>query len=47
LISEGKTIPSKGEIKSNLKALMKAEPKLVKAFNKGKEQGKAAINDLI
>jgi len=47
LISEGKTIPSKGEIKSNLKALMKAEPKLVKAFNKGKEQGKAAVNDLI
>ena len=46
LISEGKDIPSKGEIKSNLKALMKSEPKLVKAFNKGKEQGKAAIKDL-
>jgi len=47
LISEGKTIPSKGEIKSNLKALMKAEPRLAKAFTKGKEQGKAAIKDLI
>ena len=46
LISEGKDIPSKGKIKSNLKALMKAEPKLVQAFNKGKEQGKAAIKDL-
>lgn len=46
LISEGKTIPSKSEIKSNLKSLMKAEPKLVQAFNKGKEQGKAAIKDL-
>jgi len=47
LISEGKTIPSKTEIKSNLASLMKAEPKLAKAFNKGKQQGKAAINDLI
>ena len=47
LISEGKTIPSKSEIKSNLKALMKSEPKLAKAFNKGKQQGKAAINNLI
>ena len=47
LIPEGKTIPSKSKIKSNLKSLMKSEPKLVKAFNKGKEQGKAAIKDLI
>jgi hypothetical protein len=47
LIPEGKTIPSKSKIKSNLKSLMKSEPKLVQAFNKGKEQGKAAIKDLI